>query len=221
MVRICYNPIRKFKNKGVRNLKKHTVILASILVCALLCSACGTAPAGKAEQIYRGEIKSVLENGDILVAQLPGHNYGQSEILFHASSAIRSSMEESLPAGAYVTVHYSGALTRSIPPQGTAASVSIVSHSTDGIIQNGVIQSVNGDQTTGYSIAILPIGVAATDSDADMLQQIVLTVPSAALEGLTEAELVEGKSVSAVTMGIATMSLPPQMPVVALLPYTE
>lgn len=202
-------------------MKKHTVILASILFGALLCSACGGAPAGAAEQIYRGEIRSVLENGDILVAQLPGHQYGQSEILFHTDSAVLSSPDEPLPLGAYVTVQYSGALTRSIPPQGTAVSVSIVSRSTDGILQNGVIQSVTGDPKAGYSITILPIDVATAGAEADMQQQVVLIVPFAALEGLTPADLVEGLSVSAVTMGIATASLPPQMPVVALLLYTE
>ena len=37
----------------------------------------------------------------------------------------------------------------------------------------------------------------------------------------TEADLVEGAKVCAVTSGIAAMSMPPIMPVVALLPYTE
>ena len=42
-----------------------------------------------------------------------------------------------------------------------------------------------------------------------------------ALEGLKGEDLVEGLKVCAVTSGIAALSLPPIMPVVALLPYTE
>lgn len=55
-----------------------------------------------------------------------------------------------------------------------------------------------------------------------MSTTVTLTVPMTALEeGLTGKDLVEGLKVSAVTMGIAAMSMPPIMPVVALLPYTE
>lgn len=41
-----------------------------------------------------------------------------------------------------------------------------------------------------------------------------------ALEGLSAGDLQEGVPVSAVTQGIASLSLPPQVPVIALLPFT-
>ena len=49
---------------------------------------------------------------------------------------------------------------------------------------------------------------------------VILQVPAGALEQLAADELVAGLAVSAVTRGIAALSLPPQMPVVALLLYT-
>lgn len=199
-------------------MKSFAVILVSLLTGVLLCSACSKAP-DDALLVYRGEIKSA-ENGDILVAQLPGHNYGQPSILFHLNDKLRSSLGDTLVSGAFVEVSYNGMLTRSIPPQGNAQTVKVIASFSDGIVVNGVIQSVTPGKD-GYSITILPIGTVATGASEDMLHETVLTVPMLALEGLTEADLVAGLSVCAVTRGIATMSLPPQMPVVALLPYTE
>ena len=200
-------------------MKKTVALFAMVLAGTTLLFACGKAPAAE-ELIYRGEVTSIAENGDILVTQQAGHNYGQASILFHVSDAVRTSLGETLTQGAFVEVAYSGALTRSIPPQGNAISVTVIASFSEGIVQNGVIQSVMLGKD-GYSITILPIGVAATGTDADMNQQTVLTVPMFTLEGLTEADLVAGTQVSAVTRGIATMSLPPIMPVVTLLPYTE
>ncbi len=200
-------------------MKKTIAYFAMVLAGTALLFACGKVPAAE-ELIYRGEVTSITENGDILVTQQAGHNYGQSEILFHLSDKLLSSLGDALKSGAFIEVAYNGALTRSLPPQGTAISVNVIASYSEGIIQNGVIQSITPGKD-GYSITILPIGVITTGTDADMNQQTVLTVPMTALEGLVEADLVAGTQVSAVTMGIATMSLPPIMPVVALLPYTE
>jgi len=85
------------------------------------------------------------------------------------------------------------------------------------VIQNGTILNVTPGKD-GYSISLLPLGEEKKD---DLSNTITLTVHMFALEGLTEADLVEGAKVSAVTTGIVLESLPPIMQVVALLPYTE
>ena len=83
-------------------MKSFAVILVSLLTGVLLCSACGKAP-GDASLVYRGELKSA-EDGDILVAQLPGHNYGQQSRRFHLSDKLRSSLGDTLAPGAFVEV---------------------------------------------------------------------------------------------------------------------
>ena len=178
--------------------------------------AASSSEAAALEGVYRGEITELGE-GQITVAQMPGYNYGQPSIVFNTSEeALQPNSGQELSVGMFVEVKYNGVLTRSIPPQGTADSVVIVSPIAEGVIQNGVIQAVEKTDV-GYRIEMLPLEETAA-SGLDAL--LVLNVPTDGLEGLTEADLVEGAKVSAVTMGIATASLPPQMPVKALLPYT-
>jgi len=197
-------------------MKKMFALTALLLIGTMLLAGCAPA-AGSAKEVYRGEIASISEDGSILVEQLPGHNYGQASILFHLSKQIRQELGDTLAVGAFVELRYSGALTRSLPAQGTASSVTVIASYSEGIIQNGTILSVTMGKD-GYSISLLPLGEEKKD---DLSNTITLTVHMFALEGLTEADLVEGAKVSAVTSGIAAMSMPPIMPVVALLPYTE
>lgn len=197
-------------------MKKILALTALLLTGALLLSACGPS-AANASEVYRGEITSISEDGSILVQQLPGHNYGQVSILFHLSGKIVKELGDTLAVGAFVEVRYDGRLTRSLPAQGTAESVTVIAGYSEGIIQNGTILSVTTGKD-GYSISLLPLGEEKKD---DLSNTITLTVHMFALEGLTEADLVEGAKVCAVTSGIAAMSMPPIMPVVALLPYTE
>lgn len=198
-------------------MKKTILLTALVLAGALLFTACaGSAPANL-ESVYRGEITSMQEDGSILVSQLPGHNYGQASILFHVSNKIAKELGDKLVVGAYVEVKYDGRLTRSLPAQGTAGSINVIASFSEGIVQNGTILSVTPGKD-GYSISLLPFGAEKTD---DLSNTVTLTVPMFSLEGLSSADLNEGLKVSAVTMGIAAMSLPPIMPVVVLLPYTE
>lgn len=197
-------------------MKKMIALTALLLAGAMLMTGCA-AGATKEDLVYRGEVTSISEDGSILVTQLPGHNYGQSSILFHVSDKIAKELGEQLVVGAFVEVHYDGRLTRSLPAQGNATSVTVIATFSDGIVQNGTILSVTMGKD-GYSISLLPLGEEKKD---DLSNTITLTVPMFALEGLTEEDLVEGLKVSAVTSGIAAMSMPPIMPVVALLPYTE
>ena len=197
-------------------MKKMIALTALLLAGAMLMTGCA-AGAAKEDLVYRGEVTSISEDGSILVTQLPGHNYGQSSILFHVSDKIAKELTDQLVVGAFVEVHYDGRLTRSLPAQGTATSVKLIATFSDGIVQNGTILSVTIGKD-GYSISLLPLGEEKKD---DLSNTITLTVHMFALEGLTEEDLVEGLKVCAVTSGIAAMSMPPIMPVVALLPYTE
>ena len=197
-------------------MKKLILLTAMALAGAFLLTACAGTPAAN-DLVYRGTLTSISEDGSILVTQVAGHNYGQASILFHVDEKISKALGDTLKQDAFVEVHYDGRLTRSIPAQGNATSVTVIAPYSDGIVQNGTILSVTPGKD-GYSISLLPLGAQKTD---DLSNTITLTVPMLALEGLTEKDLVEGLTVSAVTSGIAAMSMPPIMPVVALLPYTE
>jgi hypothetical protein len=198
-------------------MKKIIALTALVLTGALLLTGCAAGGTKDSELVYRGEITSISEDGSILVAQVPGHNYGQTSILFHVSDKIAKELGDALAVGAFVAVTYDGRLTRSLPAQGTATGVTVIAPYSEGIVQNGTILSVAIGKD-GYSISLLPLGALKTD---DLSNTITLTVHMFALEGLKGEDLVEGLQVSAVTSGIAAMSMPPIMPVVALLPYTE
>ncbi|MEA4869964.1 hypothetical protein SDC9_150898 [bioreactor metagenome] len=196
---------------------KKTIWLAAVaLFGAFLLSACAGSPA-TSDLVYRGTVTSISDDGSVLVTQVAGHNYGQPSILFHVDKTIGKELGDTLTQDAFVEVHYNGALTRSLPAQGTALSLRVIAPYTEGVVQNGTILSVTPGKD-GYSISLLPFGAEQTD---DLSNTVTLTVPLITLEGLSGADLVEGLKVSAVTMGIAAMSMPPIMPVVALLPYTE
>lgn len=198
-------------------MKKIIALTALLVTGAMFLTGCAAGGASDTDLIYRGEVTSVSEDGSILVTQVPGHNYGQGSILFHISDKIAKELGDTLAVGAFVEVRYDGRLTRSLPAQGTATSVTLIAPFSQGIVQNGEILSVTPGKD-GYSISLLPLGAELTD---DLRNTITLTVHMFALEGLTGEDLVAGLKVSAVTSGIAAMSSPPIMPVVALLPYTE
>ena len=199
-------------------MKKFFVMMSLVVAGALLLSGCAAGAKQTDELVYRGEITSISEDGSILVTQVPGHNYGQASILFHVSDALAKELGSSLAVGAFVEVRYDGKLTRSLPAQGTASSITVIANYSEGIVQNGTILSVTPGKD-GYSISLLPLSEAA--KKGDLSNTITLTVHIFALEGLKGEDLVEGLKVSAVTNGIAAMSSPPIMQAVALLPYTE
>ena len=197
---------------------KKFFVMMSLVAGALLLSGCAAGAKQTDELVYRGEITSISEDGSILVTQVPGHNYGQASILFHVSDALAKELGSSLAVGAFVEVRYDGKLTRSLPAQGTASSITVIANYSEGIVQNGTILSVTPGKD-GYSISLLPLSEAAKKDD--LSNTITLAVHIFALEGLKGEDLVEGLKVSAVTNGIAAMSSPPIMQAVALLPYTE
>ena len=199
-------------------MKKFFVMMSLVVAGALLLSGCAAGAKQTDELVYRGEIASISEDGSILVTQAPGHNYGQASILFHVSDALAKELGSSLAVGAFVEVRYDGKLTRSLPAQGTASSITVIANYSEGIVQNGTILSVTPGKD-GYSISLLPLSETAKKDD--LSNTITPTVHIFALEGLKGEDLVEGLKVSAVTNGIAAMSSPPIMQAVALLPYTE
>ena len=197
-------------------MKKRIVLAILALAGVFLLSSCAGSSTAS-DKVYRGTITSISENGDVLVTQVPGHNYGQASILFHVNAKLLKELGDTLIPNAFVEVHYDGRLTRSLPAQGTANALSIIAPFTEGVVQNGTILSVTTGKD-GYSISLLPLGAEQTE---DLSNTITLTVYMTALEGLTGDDLVEGLKVSAVTSGISTMSMPPIMQAVALTPYTE
>lgn len=225
-------------------MKKAPLFLAGVLLCGLL-AACG-APAQSSSslpqstpetssqsiqeetdmpQLYRGRVDAVSEDS-ITVSQVEGYNYGQPTIIFHYAedATLPGSDSIVLAEGVFVEVEYSGILTRSLPPQGSATRVSVVAPSAEGAVQNGTIQTVQKTES-GYTIGLLTFQAEAAAAERGenptFQDQVILNVPANALEGgLTEEDLVEGAKICAVTTGIAALSLPPQMPVHALLPYT-
>lgn len=164
--------------------------------------------------VYRGSVVNVNADGSIEVAQVPGFNYEQESVIFSldANAVPESESGIVLAKDAFVEVYYSGVLTRSIPPKGVATSIYAISAFTDGIVKNGTIKSAE-KTSDGFSLEFLPLEAEDTPENI-----IVLTVPENALEGLNPPELVAGVKISAVTRGISTMSLPPQMPVIAVMP---
>lgn len=172
--------------------------------------------------VYRGTVTDYTDKL-LTVEQVEGYDYGQSSIVFNISDdTVISDNGVDIVPGAFVEITYDGALTRSIPPQSNAESVNVIASFSEGIVQNGVIKNFSIEDDN-YYISIKPL---ETDSDSssevvdDEFSGTILIVPKDALENITEKELVAGTKISAVTSGIATASLPPQMPVLALLPYT-
>lgn len=169
--------------------------------------------------IYRGRV-SEIENDILRVEQvLPGFDYRQPAIRFHLGDETVFLPEGARPAvGAFVEVVYSGMLTRSIPAQGQAKSVRFISPLADTAIINGTITSVSLGEGT-YRLGIRSLAPTPTPDAAPF--EAILIVPATALENIPPEALVEGQTVSAITTGIAALSMPPQLPVHALLPYTS
>lgn len=183
-----------------------------------------SAPETEEELIYRGRVSEMGE-GTILVEQLPGYNYGQPSIMFHVDeNTAMGEGEPELGVDAFVEVSYSGILTRSLPAQGTALKVTVITSFSEGILVNGTIDEIE-EIDGNYRITLLPFAAAQAAAESGVEpgfeNMIILTVPTDALENIEAEELVPGAEVCAVTTGIAALSLPPQMPVRVLLPYSE
>lgn len=230
------------------SMKKFIATSAALAFSVLTFAACGasvnssSAAAASEESkieetasvntLYRGTVTSYTDK-QLIVEQLPGYDYGQSSIIFNLDDKTKIFDDGiAIGEGTFVEVTYSGALTRSMPPQASAETVTVISAFSQGIIVNGEIKDVvdNGDS---YTITVYPIAdsekeVTESASTVEVEESMefdnnatILIVPADALEGgLTGASLTEGTLVSAVSKGIATSSLPPQVPVLALMPYS-
>lgn len=187
-------------------------------------AASGESEVAVVPTVYRGRVESISENS-VTVAQLPGHDYGQQRIVFHMDDATQTDEEGiALAEDVFVEVWYNGVLTRSMPPQATAESLAVITAFSEGAVVNGAVISV-AENDDGYVVGVLPFAAGAPPTteqqQAAVSQDLnMLMVPKDALEGLAPEDLQEGALVSAVTRGIAALSLPPQTPVHALLPYT-
>lgn len=226
-------------------MKLKSAVIASLAAAALLLTGCGgsssssssapssvapvessSAPASSSVVstpalgpiIYRGRVEAIADDGSLTVSQMDGFDYGSPTIIFHVTDQTALTPDGAeIAVDSFIEVEYGGMLAQSLPPQGTADKINVVSSMSEGIIVNCTIQEVT-KQDGNISIQLLPFG--AEDSSLSGLENmIILNVPENALFNITEEELVAGAEVSAVTSGIAAMSMPPQMPVVALLPY--
>lgn len=172
--------------------------------------------------VYRGKVDT-LSDESITVSQIEGYNYGQATIIFHLSEDTQIETDGlTMDVGAYVEITYNGILARSLPAQGTALTVTMISPISEGILQNGTIHSVT-ETDDGYTLSIMPFGVTDEDGNPveeyDFSRSVTLHVAADALENLAPEDLVEGAQVSALTTGIAALSLPPQMSALKLMPY--
>lgn len=250
-------------------IKKLTVGALALLLCAGMLAGCAAAssssgaaassseaatsvaPVGDStsasqqedilaeNEVYRGIITAVGDTS-ITVQQVHGYNYGQDEIVFNLSDAtVLETSDLQLAEGSFVEVYYNGALTRSLPAQGSAARVVLVSTAGQGVVVNGEVLGVTELENGGYTIMLnrfveeetAASGVEqAADAQASAVSEepatvqgadyVIITLASAdMLEGITLERLVEGAQISVVTRGIAALSNPPQMPALAVLPY--
>lgn len=174
-------------------------------------------PDEKETNIYRGQIAEILPEGSIVVAQLEGFDYGQPEVQFTMDENTRILPKEdlALQEGCFVEVVYSTNMTRSIPPQTTPYSITVLSRTSEDVVVNGEVVSVMQESEL-YHIEINRLnenGVASAD-------KFVLLAPAGSFEEIAPEEIRTGVQISAVTTGTELALTPQQMPVQVLLPYT-
>lgn len=165
--------------------------------------------------VYRGKVE-VYREGQMTVAQLEGYDYGAPVVIFHVQKDTRFCGK--VQENAYVEVWYNGFFTRSLPPRATAHKVLLIASNAENIVIIGIVRSVQMQNDT-YYIQLVPTGAAQT-SAATPQDMVTLVVSPDAMEGILPEELIPGKSLCAVTRGMAALSLPPQYPVYALMPAT-
>ena len=123
---------------------------------------------------------------------------GEVHVLMTEDTIIEGA--QALEIGQTVVVMYSGMMTRSLPPQITALHIGVY-----GIA--GVIAEIGEE-----SITIVR---------GDTGEETILTLDEALMESFLAMELEEGDEIVAYTTGLMTMSLPPMMNAVAILPAFE
>lgn len=102
--------------------------------------------------------------------------------------------------GQTVVIMYNGMMTRSLPPQITALHIGVYGMA-------GVITEIGEE-----SITIVR---------GDTGEETILTLDEALMESFLAMELEEGDEIVAYTTGLMTMSLPPMMNAVAIMPAFE
>lgn len=106
-------------------------IVESPLINSVLClypySPGGTST--NPEATYRGKLLEVTQEGMLRVAQLPGDDFGHSEMTFHLAVDTAVETTQKIAAGAWLEVTYSRGLSDTTPPLATATKVRFLADS--------------------------------------------------------------------------------------------
>lgn len=164
-------------------------------------------------EIYYGTVSEVTPDG-FEVTGYEHRDFGNEKIRFLVNDDTKYEGEADnfgdIAAGDFVQVYHDGKMTRSIPPQCFAAKV--VKSAEDMFVMN--CEVVEAPVKNGDNYQVL---VASLD---DARNQSVLTY-SADTDVAVVGDLLVGTKITVLTKGIATMSLPPQVPVVQIAEYQE
>lgn len=158
-------------------MKKVVMVILALMVSLGMVSGTLAEAAGPAQ--LEGVILEIGEDGSFL---LDGISIGQ--VLVHTNEETALEGVPALAAGQYVFVEYSGAVTRSLPPQVTAQKVSC-------FVIEGTVKSVDEEGKT-----------ALVESEEYSLVQVHLPAMEAALD--------EGDFVAVYFSGIMALSYPAQ-----------
>lgn len=164
-------------------------------------------------EIYYGTISEVTPDG-FEVTGYEHRNFGNERIRFLVNDETKFEGEagnfNDITAGDFVQVYHDNKMTRSIPPQCFAAKVT--KSAEDMYVMN--CEVVEAPVKNGDNYQVL---VASLD---DARNQSILTY-SADTDVAVVGDLLVGTKITVLTSGIATMSLPPQVPVVQIAEYQE
>ncbi|RVU54413.1 hypothetical protein [Anaerosphaera multitolerans] len=163
--------------------------------------------------IYRGIITEKDENF-ITVEQVNGFNYGIPKITFLINKETAFSVNAvELELGHFIEVQYKNNPYVSKPNEITASEIILISTFGEDILKNGNIISSTPIDADNFRVEIETIVDGQSSSTT-----IILLVPVESMEILSPEDLTEGLLISAITKGVATASIPPQYPVLYLLP---
>lgn len=198
-------------------------LMALVLIIVLVAGNIQKNSAQSKAPVYRGVVTNISDT-EMTVRQVWGFHYGEEEMVFNLTDkTVKETDGREIAADSFVEVQHESAVTMSLPPKSNASKIILISTLSEGIVQNGEIVSFREDEQKNFYITILPL-IKAENEDAEPAKgenELILIVPSTAFEGIEAKDLKVGVRVSAVTRGIATMSIPPQYPVHVLLPFKE
>lgn len=153
-------------------------------------------------ELCKGEILKITKEGklDILVKTKGNTN---EEILFHADENTKFNVEkDNLKVGDKVDIFYSGILTRSIPPQGTAIAVNLIKEEAN--VYSGEVKEI---VSTKYGKML---SVISKDKNQNFEEIVFNVTKTTKFKRGTLKNFKKGTKVIVEYGNIMTLSLPPQ-----------